>query len=458
VTVTTGGATVTTRSERRRRARRRTRRGWLLIVALLLAASAVWFVWLRPTPTTVEADTGPVTATLFPQTYRETVSGTGTLQAARSLDLAFGVAGTVTELPGVGDRIVAGEVLARLDPTPFERSVRDAEFALEQANTRLQSTASGQSDSQMTLVESIRNAEVAVADAERERERAAEDLALVQRLFAAGSESAESVQTAQDAAARAAEALAREQLNLATLRESQGLRLSGDSQDLRNAELSVEAAQLALERSQEDLVDSVLLAPFDGVVASLSVDVGNGVASSAAVLTLIDDRRVELEAQIDETEVGLLSLGLGAEVVLDALPERSFVGEITTIAPVARSVSGIPVFDVTITLDNADLAMRPGMTAEAEVLVREVEGTASVPSRALQSVRGRTYLQLIGEGGGTDLLLVEPVATSGLNTVIRGDFAAGAEVLVAEAAPEPVADEQGGGGFRLPLLGGGGRR
>lgn len=448
-----------TRAERRIRSRRRTRRGWFVAFALLLVAAALWYFAFRTPAAVVAEATGPTTVAVFPQTYRETVSGTGTLQAARSLEIGFGVAGTVTSVREVGSRVEAGEVLARLDTTPFERSLRDAEFALEEAQNRREGTASGQTDSQMSLEASIRNAEVAVVDMTRALERAGEDLELKRSLHAIGDESDENVQAAQDSYDRAEDDLARAELNLATLRESQALRLVADRQDLRNAELSIEAAQLGLERVREDLAAATLLAPFGGVVAAVAAGEGNSVGSGGAVLTLIDDTEVKLEAQIDETEIGLLSLGLGAEVLLDALPDRTFAGAVTTISPVARLVSNIPIFDVTITLDNADGAMRPGMTAEAEVLVREVEGTVSVPSRALQSVRNRNYLQLLGDDGSFGLHPVQPVATSGLNTIVQGEFTPGAEVKLpaAEVAPAAAATGQQGGGFRLPFIGGGRR-
>jgi HlyD family secretion protein len=252
------------------------------------------------------------------------------------------------------------------------------------------------------------------------------------------------------------------ELSLATLQESQNLKTSSYEQELRNADLSVKAAELGLERAQEDLAATTLKAPFAGVIAAVNVSEGN--SSSGAVLTLIDDAQVKLEAQIDETEIAQLGLGLSAQVSLDAVPDQSFTGTVTTISPIARVESNIPIFDVAITIDNAVGLMRPGMSAEAEILVQEVENTFSVPSRALQSVRNRSYIQIKGENGEFKLQPVKVISTSGLNTIVQAELPPGTEVLVPSAETATSSNQtnsnqtnsnpNGSSGFRLPLFGG----
>ncbi|MCA9835287.1 MAG: efflux RND transporter periplasmic adaptor subunit [Trueperaceae bacterium] len=445
---------MTTQVRPRRRSRRKNRRGRLVLIPIVLVAAglAAWYFYFRPAETVAEVATGPQTVSVFPQLYRETVSGTGSLEPVRTLDMSFAVSGVITQIPAVGQRVQVGEVLAQLNTTTFERSLRDAQFALEQAQSKRESTASSQSDSLMSLAESIQTAQLNVQNAEREVSRTKTDLDLKQQLQAAGSESAETVKTAQDAYNGALDALTKAQLNLQTLQESQGLKASSNEQDLRSADLSVQAAELGLERAQEDLADTTLTAPFTGVVSAVNVSEGN--TASGAVLTLIDDSQVKLEAQIDETEIALISLGLSAEVTLDAVPDHTFNGTVTTISPVARVESNIPIFDVTITLDNAEGLMRPGMTAEAEVLVQEVDSTISVPSRALQSVRNRSYVQVKGEDGEFALQPVKVISTSGLNTIVQAELAPGSEVLVPEVPVAESTSSSSSNRSGIPFLGG----
>lgn len=449
---------MTTQLKTRRRSRRKNKRAWIFIILLLsmFAATAIWYVYFREAATVTEEDLGPETVAVSPQLYRETVAGTGTLEPIRTLDLGFDVSGSVLELAHVGQRVNAGDVIARLNTNTFERSLRDAEFALEQAQTRLQSTASSQSDSQVNLQESITTARLSVQDAERELTRTEADYKLKQALQTAGSESAENVQAAQDALIRAQDTVVKAELNLRTLEESQSLRTNANEQDLRNSELSVQAAQLGLERAQEDLLATTLLAPFSGVIASLAVSEGNTVNANAAVLSIIDDSSVKLEAQVDETEIALVSLGLSAEVELDAVSDKTFVGEVITISPAARLVSNIPIFDVTIKLDNTESLMRSGMTAEAEILIREVADTVSVPSRSLQTVRNRSYVSVLAEDGAFALQPVKLVSTSGLNTIVQASLPPGSEVLIpaSEIQATPETEPSGSSGFRLPFIGG----
>ncbi len=445
-----------TQLKTRRRSRRKYKRLWFFIILLLLmfAATAVWYVYFRETASVTEEDLGPETVAVFPQLYRETVSGTGTVAPFRTLDLSFEVSGSIVELAEVGQEVTAGQVIAKLNTNAFERSLRDAEFSLEQAQTRLQSTASGQTDSQVNLQESINSARLTVQDAEREVTRTKSDLDLKTQLQTAGSESQENVIIAQDNHNRALDNLIKSQLNLETLQSSSSLREDANIQDLRNSELTVQAAQLELERAQEDLAATSLLAPFDGVIASLAVTEGSTVNANATVLSLIDVSKVKLEAQIDETEISLLSLGLTAELELDAVPNEVFLGEVTTISPVARTVSSIPIFDVTITLDNSLGLMRSGMTAEAEILIRELEDTFSVPSRSLESVRNRSYVRILEPEGEFALQPVKTVTTSGLNTIVQASLAAGSEVLIPELPVEETPEaSSSSGGFRLPFLG-----
>ena len=106
------------------------------------------------------------------------------------------------------------------------------------------------------------------------------------------------------------------------------------------------------------------------MVTAVAAEVGERASTAGALITVMDDRSLELAVQIDETEIGLVQLGQRVEQHLGALADETFVGEVTTISPVGRIQQNIPIFDVTIALDNPELVLRPGMTAEAEIVVR----------------------------------------------------------------------------------------
>jgi multidrug efflux pump subunit AcrA (membrane-fusion protein) len=169
-----------------------------------------------------------------------------------------------------------------------------------------------------------------------------------------------------------------------------GLRLlhqvTSAAQDPKTAELAVQQQQIAVEQAQENLDSITTVAPFDGVVSDVATEVGAYVPEDGTVLTLIDDRTLDLPAQIDETEISKVKAGQSASVTLDAMPGQTFGGTVTAIAPTGRAVSNIPIFDVTVTLDNQALTLRPGMTAQADIAVRTVDDAVTLPLTALHAV------------------------------------------------------------------------
>ena len=414
------------------------RRRWLLGlgVVIVVAVIAAGYLYLRARQGSVETVApGPQTVTVTPRQYRITVAGPGTLQPVRSFDVDAEVDGRIASIVEVGTRVEAGEVVATFDTLTFERAVQEAELNLGQAEAQLGGLQASQADSSQSRADAIADAERLVDEADLELTRASEELALSGQLNSLGSVSEEALAETQDAFAQAERELASARADLATLRASQRYRSEADAQDLLNAGLAVEQARLSLVRAQDDLDATAVTAPFTGVVSASFVQEGTRTSGKQALLTLIDDSRLELVTQIDETEIALIDDGMTAELLLDALPERRFVGTVTTVSPVGRIEQNIPVFEVIVEIDNADLALRPGMTAEAEIIVREVASTVTVPSRALQSVRGRSYLQVLQQDGEFVLARVEVVDTVGFNTVLEAELAPGTEVLVPEAAP-----------------------
>ncbi len=412
------------------------RRRWVLAttVVVILAAAGAGYLYLRGQQgAQQEAAAGPETVTVTPRPYRIVVAGPGTLQPARSFEVSADVNGRIVDMVELGDRITEGAEVASFERVAFERALLEAQLNLDKAQAQLESLQANLAESSGSLADSIADAERRVEDALLEWTNASEALALSTRLHTLGSESDEALADAQDTADQAQRALVSAQADLETLKASQQFRELANAQDVLNASIAVQQAEIDLARAQDDLDATTLTAPFTGVVAELSAQAGSNISTNQPLFTLIEDSTLELITQIDETEIVLVATGLVAELTLDALPDAEVAGRVTTIAPVGRIEQNIPVFEVTIEIDNADLRLRPGMTAEAEIIVREVDSTVTVPSRAVRSVRSRSYIQVLQEDGEFGLTRVEVVDTVGFNTIVAADLAAGTEVLVAEA-------------------------
>jgi HlyD family secretion protein len=430
---------------------KRPRRLWLWIVLAIVAIILIVFIFFRdrlPLPGSSGSANTVETIVAEPQPYTQSVTGSGTLGAIQSRDIAPEVTGVVATVVESGTRVNVGDVLVQLNTDTFERDVRDAQFALEQAQAQREGTASDQADTSTSLQESIANAQRAIANAERDVQTKLTDLNLKQRLVTIGGESSEAVRLAQSDYDTAVAALEEAQLSLQTLQESQTYRSSSNEQTLRNSDLAIEAAQNTLEKAQEDLTKTTITAPFDGIVSTVDVKTGSIVNTTTTMLRVLDDSRIELPAQIDETEIAKVTVGQKASVTLDALPGETFEGEVTKVATAARVEENIPIFDVTIVLANTEGRLRDGMSAEATITVGEVEDTVRVPSRAVSSVDDQNTVNVLQADGTTQAQAVTVVATEGLDTIIQGVPAGSNVVTSAAQAPR-------GSGFSPPGLGGG---
>jgi HlyD family secretion protein len=166
------------------------------------------------------------------------------------------------------------------------------------------------------------------------------------------------------------------------------------------AEVRVVEADLRL--NEINLSKSCICSPIDGVILKRSVDPGQIVASSlqAPVLFVIaeDLRRMELQVDIDEADVGKVKVGQKAAFAVDAYPDRRFPAEIRDIRFGSETVQGVVTYKAVLTIDNSELMIRPGMTATAEIVVQQVGDALLVPNAALRF--SPTSAQAQPPGGG----------------------------------------------------------
>jgi HlyD family secretion protein len=432
--MTTPGTTSTASVRDRRRAQKQRRRrrqllGMLLVAVLGGAAGGAWW-WFELRAPAAEAVVGPTYRAVALAPYVATVPAPGSLRAVATAEVRAGTAGDVLWTAAVGARPVAGEVVARLDATDLERDVRDAELALERAERARTNARSDRADLERSLTLALDEAEERLDRAREDASDAEAQLDLTRRLAAIGSASAREVADAEAAASAAGDDVATAERDVATARSDLATRVAAADRDLEDAIASVEQAVDQLGRAQEALIGAELRAPIDGVVSEVRVAAGGYVAGNGTVLSLADDRRVELVAQVDESEISSIALGQSATVAVAALGDRTFPSEVTAVAPVAQTNQNIPVFEIVLTIDNADGALRPGMTGEAEVTVRRVEDTVTLPAAAVGTTPRGGVVTVRLEDGSTERRPVEVVATVGATTVVRGDLPEGLEVEV----------------------------
>ena len=427
---------------------------WLALVMLLTAAATGGWFWWQARQSVEAAQATYTTVSVTPAAYDLTISGPGTLTAAENVSVSTPVAGTIQRLASVGDTVEKGQTLAQLETDTLQESVTEAELALQQAQTQLESLRLGQTDSSTSLTGSIAEAQRSVTEAQRSAESAQQELALAERLSEVGSGSATEVQTAQNTYDTAVATLENTQGTLSTLSASQNVQGDADAQDFENAQLAVQQAELTLKRAQNDLADATISAPIAGVVTAISdettsdtssaiqIQAGTTLSVGQTLLTLSNYETTELLAQVDETQISGVNVGQTAEVTADAVKDQTFEGKVTAVSPSATVQDNIPIFEVTVQIANPDLVLRPGMTAEANIAVQTLQDTLSVPTAAVQSFGDRSMVELEQDSRPVPLP-IEVIGTDGLNTVVQ----------VTEAPAEAAIEGQSGTPENAPPAG-----
>jgi HlyD family secretion protein len=339
---------------------------WLALLVLPIVAIAVGgtLYWRAngagetPSYRLAKVERGPL---------RMAVSSTGKVNPVVTVQVGTQVSGQISELlVDYNSAVSQGQVIARIDPSPFAARVRAAraDFAFARANVAMQ---------QASLTEQaaeIAGAEAALKDASQSLARSR---ALLDRRVASESTVDKAVATRDQAKAR----------------------LDGLRAQLTRLRAQVEAAQ-AQALSQEavlhdrefDLEHTFIRSPVDGVVIGRDVDLGQTVAASlqAPVLFTIaqDLLRMQVEVSVDEADIGRVREGQEIRFTVDAFPGRSFVGEVTQIRKQPKEVSNVVTYTVIATAENPDLALLPGMTANVEIVVGERKQALKVPDAALR--------------------------------------------------------------------------
>lgn len=156
------------------------------------------------------------------------------------------------------------------------------------------------------------------------------------------------------------------------------------------AQASYEQLQAALEIAQSRLDATTIRSPIDGVVVSKHVEVGQMVSanSQTPALFLIADnlRKMQLDTNVSEADIGKIAVGQTASFSVDAYPAQTFEGQVWQIHNMPTTVQNVVMYDVVLRIENADLKLKPGMTAEVSILVASRQHVLRVPRAALRFI------------------------------------------------------------------------
>src|SRR5687768_13138329 len=336
----------------------------LIVLAIAALAAGGWY-WYDSRNgegevryRTAKVERGPITAV---------VVASGTLNAVTTVQVGSQISGQVKDIyADFNTAVKKDQVIARIDPSTFELRVNQARADVDAAESAVMVARSGQVAQQAE----IGRVKVTLVDAQRDYER---KKMLVSKNFISGAE-LEKAQTVLDST--------REQLKAV---EAQ---LKVSEAQINSALAAVKQRQSLLRQAQVDLERTIIRAPVDGTVILRNVDAGQTVAASlqAPVLFTIaqDLRDMQVEAAIDEADVGRLRVGMPTSFAVDAFPRRNFAGEIRQIRKSPVNVQNVVSYTVVISAANPDLALLPGMTANVRVAVENRASALKVPNAALR--------------------------------------------------------------------------
>ncbi len=349
----------------------------------------------------------------------DSVRAVGNIAARRESSLSFSVSGQIERLlVEEGDRVAEGQALAALDPTYRVIAVAEAEASLAGARAVLRKLEAGYLKTEIaeeTARLEERKAALAKADADLER---------VKDLRAKGVMSSLELDAAV-ASQRAAAARVKE-TEAALAIKTDGFR----AEDVEAQSAQVARLGAALDRAREDLKNAELAAPFGGVVSRRERDVGEWTEVGDSVVTILDLDDVDVETFVIEADVGRVKPGLDALVTVDAHPGEIFRGLVRTVVPEADRRSR--TFAVKIAIDNraANLKLKAGMSARAEILVGEKEPVIVVSRDAVLKGPEGEYVFLVREGRARRVAVETGRSVGGLVELKKGALAPGDPVVV----------------------------
>ncbi len=361
------------------------------------------------------------------------VRATGRVEAERIARLSFDVPGVVDAVfVEEGQSVEAGQVLAQLDGELQRIAVEQAEWALRIAELNLDMMQEPPDPNELDAAqaevnsawaayvdlrdnsvdpEAIRIAELRYEQAltaMRDADQVSQDLRRSEASEAAVGAAGFSAEIARLQLERLREGPSQEALEAALARVSQAqarlnqLRAGPTQLEIDRAAVAVEQAALSLERAQAAYEDTVLRAPFAGVVNRVNVQVG-GLATPAGLpaVEIVDLSRLHVMVDVDEVDIAQVSAGQPVELRLDALPDEAFSGVVGRVANEASQREGVVVYELRLDIAEAGPSIRPGMTAAATIIVQEVRDVLVVPNLyiRLDRQRNEAFVNVIDEAG-----------------------------------------------------------
>ncbi len=349
-----------------------------LIVVLILAAVIILGFAVRRQKAsggeffTSVAEAGPL---------RNVVNATGVVQTVVTVQVGSQVSGQVEELYADYNSVVKhNQLLAKLDPRNFQAQLENSEAAVASADAHVQSA-------EAELKTQAANLASAKANLEAARVTRDNTAVVFQRNAELTKEGVVSKNDYDTAKANADSSVAKYDQAQAAVAQAEAQSRSA-SAGLQQAKAQLQQAEADLNRAKLNLEYCSIYSPVDGVVISRNIDVGQTIAASLQSPTLFtianDLTRMQVNANVDEADIGNISDQADVRFTVDAFPNDFFKGQISEIRLNPQTVQNVVTYSVIIGIDNPDLKLKPGMTANIAITVDQRDRVLKVSNAALR--------------------------------------------------------------------------
>jgi len=374
--------------------KRNPKRRWLIaaMASLLVVAIAATTWWALAEHNTIHYVSVPIAR----GAVTRTVTSTGTVNPELTIIVGTAVSGIIQELYcDYNTKVKKGQVCAKIDPRPYQSVVDE------------------------------NRANLAVAKAQLEKDKA--NLAYTKLAFDRAANLVQTHAVSQDNYDNAKSAYDQAQAQI-----------SFDEATILQRQASLDAAQVNLDYAD-------IVSPVDGTVVSRNVTMGQTVAASFQTPTLFliatDLTKMEVDANVSESDIGGIKQGNKATFTVDAYAKRTFEGAVSEVRQSPQTVQNVVTYDIVISVNNSDLALMPGMTAASRIVVDQRNDVIRVPNQALRYTPaglagaiqpGQAQIWVLRDGKPVPIPVMAGLDDDSFTEIVSGDVKPGDLVVTAE--------------------------
>ena len=390
---------------------------WLAIVVAVISIGSV-LGWSRFRGT---KGSDYQTARVAMGDISSTVAATGTCNAVVTVQVGSQVSGNIKALyADFNTKVTKGQLVALIDPELFQAKVNQARANLDSTHAAGLNAQAAAARAQADIASAIAGRENVKAQLVRAQADLHDaDVKLKRRLtlFEQGVLAQEDMDTAQAtydanaATVKAVEAqVASSNDNVKSAEAQRDVALA----QVESASAQVRQSEAALAQSELDLRHAEIRAPVDGTVIARHMDVGQTVAASFQAPTIFeiaqDLTKMQVDTNVDESDISQVQLGQHASFTVDAYPGDSFPANLSQIRKAAINVQNVISYDVVLSVDNQQLRLFPGMTANVRVLTNTIRDVLKVPNAALRFRPAGARRPLVGKEARKPSTSLRPTA------------------------------------------------